>query len=168
MPAEHSNFDLNTIITPVNVKVLDQLLRESNYDPEERKFLVNGFRRGFDLEYIGPWDRKDSANNIPFQVGVGNKFEMWQKIMKEVEVKRYTGPYDQIPFQNYIQSPIGLVPKAGNKTRLIYHLSFDFGKEDAQKSVNFHTPQDLCTVKYPDIEHVVRTSLKWIEVLNGL
>ena len=31
--------------------------------------------------------------------------------MKEVKVKRLAGPYEEVPFENYIQSPIGLVPK---------------------------------------------------------
>ena len=47
--------------------------------------------------------------------------------MKEVKVGRYCRPFEQIPYANYIQSPIGLVPKAGGKMRLIFHLSYDFG-----------------------------------------
>ena len=43
------------------------------------------------------------------------------------------------------QSPIDLVPKAGNKTRLIFHLSYDFNDED--RSLNYHTPEEMCTVK---------------------
>ena len=52
--------------------------------------------------------------------------------MKEIKERRYAGPFmkENFPFVNYIQSPIGLVPKAGNKTRLIFHLSYDFGEED--------------------------------------
>ena len=62
--------------------------------------------------------------------GVGNETEMWNKIMKDVSAKRVAGPFDKIPFTNFIQSPIGLVPKAGNKTRLIFHLSFNFEDKD--------------------------------------
>ena len=35
--------------------------------------------------------------------------------MKEVKAKRFAGPFKNIPFENYIQSPIGLVPKSGNR-----------------------------------------------------
>ena len=67
--------------------------------------------------------------------------------MKEVQLKHVVGPFDQIPFTDFIQSPIGLVPKAGSEqTRLIFHLSYNF-KCDGLKSLNFHTPRDRCTVK---------------------
>ena len=72
------------------MKVLKRLLTESNYDIEETNFLVNGFSNGFDIGYCGPWNRQDTSRNIPFQVG--DKFDMWSKIMKEVSSKRYAGP----------------------------------------------------------------------------
>ena len=75
--------------------------------------------------------------------------------MKEVQSGRYAGPYDEIPYENFIQSPIGLVPKSGIKTRLIFHLSFHFDKRDAnnrQPSVNACTPKNLCSVKYNDLD----------------
>ena len=80
--------------------------------------------------------------------------------MKEVKLKRVTGPFDQIPFENYIQSPIGLVPKSGSdKTRLIFHLSYNFSEDEKDKSLNYHTPSELCTTKYCDIGHAVETYL---------
>ena len=160
------NHDLSTIITPVNVDVLERLLKASKYNKEETSFLVNGFRNGFDLGYQSPWNRRDTSRNIPFQVGVGDKFDMWSKIMKEVKAKHYAGPYHEIPFQHYIQLPIGLVPKAGNKTRLIFHLSYDFGEDEIQKLVNYFTPEKLCTVKYNDINMAVMLSLKMIEEIR--
>ena len=33
--------------------------------------------------------------------------------MKEVKAGRIVGPYDDIPFDNYIQSPIGSSPRLG-------------------------------------------------------
>ena len=48
--------------------------------------------------------------------------------MKEVKAERVAGPFESIPYENYIQSPIGLVPKSGNKTRMIFHLSYKFGE----------------------------------------
>ena len=75
-----------------------RLLKESNYNEDETKFLVDGFTSGFDLGYRGPWRRQDTSQNIPFQVtGVGNGFDMWEKIMKEVKLGRYAGPYKKIP-----------------------------------------------------------------------
>ena len=80
--------------------------------------------------------------------------------MKEVEAKRFAGPYDKIPFEDFIQSPIGLVPKSGGKTRLIFHLSFEFNSEENGKSLNACTPRDICTVKYNDLDAAVQCCLR--------
>ena len=80
--------------------------------------------------------------------------------MKEVKLKRVAGPYSKIPFENFVQSPIGLVPKAGGKTHLIFHLSFNFGNMEHEKSVNYHMPQELCSVWYSDVDHAVCNMLR--------
>ena len=81
--------------------------------------------------------------------------------MKEVHLKRVAAPFKEIPFTNFIQSPIRLVPKAGSdQTRLIFHLSYEFkGDGEASKSVNACTPRKLCSVTYSDINHTVRSIL---------
>ena len=78
--------------------------------------------------------------------------------MKEVRHKRYAGPFEKIPFNNYMQSLIGLVPKAGNQTRLIFYLSYDFGPNS--KSFNYHTSEDKCSVQYRDLDHAVHNCLR--------
>ena len=58
---------------------------------------------------------------------VSNVTVLWNKVMKEVKAKRYAGSFamDNPPFEYFIQSPIGLVPKDGGKaTKLIFHLSY--------------------------------------------
>ena len=67
------------------------------------------------------------------------------------------GPYESVPFDNYIQLPIGLIPKAGNKTRMIFHLSFNFS--DQMQSLNVCTPKHLCSVSYNNLDHAVRNCL---------
>ena len=80
--------------------------------------------------------------------------------MKEVKQNRYAGPFCKPPYKYFVQSPLGLVPKDnGRKTRLIFHLSYDFGKEDRDKSINFHTPKHLCSVKYNDLDEMIRQCL---------
>ena len=54
---------------------------------------------------------------------------------------------------------MGLVPKAGGKTRLIFHLSYDFGPSEHQKSINYHTPEDICKVRYNDLDAAVRNCM---------
>ena len=156
---EWENFDLDGIITPVNVDELERLLVQTNYDKKETEFLVNGFRYGFDIGYKGPMNRKEFSDNIPLRVG--NKKILWNKLMKEVKEKRVAGPFkeNQIPFEHFIQSPIGLVPKGENKTRMIFHLSYNFSEKKGRGSVNYYTPKEDCSVKYNDIDIAVVNSL---------
>ena len=150
------NFDLYNLVTPVNVDVLEQLLRESSYDETETEFLINGFRNGFSIGYRGPLNRQSRSRNIPFTVG--NKEILWLKLLKEVGLKRVAGPFNSIPFRFYMQSPIGLVPKDnGQDTRLIFHLSFDF--PDGLGSLNVNTRRDECSVRYNNLDHAVRLIL---------
>ena len=137
--------------------LLVKALEESGYDEHEIEYLKQGFTQGFDIGYKGKTDRRNTAKNIPLRVG--NKTILWNKLIKEVKLKRIAGPYDQVPYEHFIQSPIGLVPKAGNteQTRLIFHLSYDFNEEE--RSLNFYTPEEDCSVKYNDLESAVRMCL---------
>ena len=56
---------------------------------------------------------------------------------------------------------MGLVPKPGNKTQLIFHLSYCF--PNGNESVNYWTPHEWCTVKYNDLDTAVRYSLRIIQ-----
>ena len=139
---DYLNLDLENIKTPVNAKVLHDLLIQTSYNKEETDFLVDGFTNGFDLGYKGPEHIRQKANNLKFIIG--DKTELWNKVMKEVKEGRYAGPFSEIPYEYFIQSPIGLVPKDhGKKTRLIFHLSHP---RDHTKgiSVNGNIPKEEC------------------------
>ena len=120
----------------MDVNKLERLLRETNYDEKKTAFLVDRFKNGFSLEYEGPQDVKITSPNLKIH-GVGSENILWNKVMKEVKLKRYAGPYEHIPFDSYIQSLIGLVLKDGDDTRLIFHLPYPRG---TGKSVNANTP----------------------------
>ena len=128
-----------------------------NYNEAKKQFLIKGFQEGFDLGYTGDRTMRRKAPNL--KLTVGSKVELWNKVMKEVKEGRYAGPFETPPFENYIQSPIGLVPKDGGRnTRLIFHLSYprkDTKRGEKPESVNANTPKSLCTVKYPDIERAI-------------
>ena len=80
--------------------------------------------------------------------------------MKEVKLKRYAGPFKTIPFDNYIKSPIGLVPKdSGTDTRLIFHLSC-LRRSDSHQSVNACNLEHLTKVKYPDFQDAIMRCLE--------
>ena len=49
----YEDFDVNQIVTPVNVRALEKLLVESNYCEEETKFLVDGFKNSLRIGYQG-------------------------------------------------------------------------------------------------------------------
>ena len=111
--------------------------------------------------------RKSRANNIPLRNG--NEVILWNKLNKEVKLGRVAGPFDKIPYENFIQSPIGLVPKLGNegKTRLIFHLSYNFATNDKsnttpvdERSLNQDTPKEICMVKYNDLDHAIKSCLR--------
>ena len=159
------NLDIDNLCTPIKIDQLEDLLRRTHYIESEIKYLTKGFRQGFSIGYKGPKDRRDSSRNIPIIPGVGSKVEMWNKVMKEVKLKRFAGPFKNIPFPNFIQSPIGLVPKAGGQTRLIFHLSYNF--KNGNKSVNHWTPKERCSVKYNDIDHAVANCLHFMKSHNG-
>ena len=110
------------------------LLIHSKYNRQKTAFLIEGFRNGFSLGYEGDEKVQITSPNLKFR-GVGNKIILWNKIMKEVKLKRFAGPYSSIPFEHYIQSPVGLVPKGnGSDVRLIFHLSYPRGKRHISES----------------------------------
>ena len=86
---------------------------------------------------------------------------MWNKMIKEVKTGRVAGPYKQPPYDYFVQSPVGLVPKAGNKTRLIFHLSYEF--ETGEGSINSWIPEDVCSVKYNDLDHAIQNCLELVK-----
>ena len=146
---EFKNWCLDDIVTPVKVDVLEKLLLEAEYDSKEIEFVVNGFKYGFPLGYEGNENRKTEAHNLKLRCG--SKAELWNKVMKEVKLGRYAGPFESVPYDHYIQSLIGLVPKhEPGETRLIFRLSHPQGD-----SVNSNTPKHKTSVKYKDLDHAI-------------
>ena len=131
--------------------MLKKLLVQSLYNKKKRIRVINGVRHGFSLNYEGEKNVRKYSHNL--KLSVGSLTELWNKVIKEVEGKRYAGPYLVPPFDTFIQSPIGLVPKdKGTKTRLIFHLSHPC----SGGSVNEGIPTDLCSVKYPNFDEAVK------------
>ena len=152
---QYQNFDLENIVTPVDVGNLRKLLMETHYDEEKSQFLLDGFQFGFALEFEGKLTSKVTAPNLKFRIG--NEVILWNKVMKEVKEKRYAGPYLVPPYEHFIQSPIGLVPKDGGKdVRLIFHLSYPRTGD----SVNSQIPKERCKVKYCEFDDAVKRCIQ--------
>ena len=147
------NFDLENIHTPVNADQFEKLLIEIGYPTEKTQFIAQGFKKGFSLNFSEPLTETREAPNLKLRVG--SKTELWNKLMKEVELKWVAGPFEKAPFKVYRQSPIGLVPKdGGKKTRLIFHLSYP--RNGKYVSVNGGIPKDKCSVSYPDFDEAIK------------
>ena len=147
---QFENFDLQSIVTPVKAEILKDLLQQSGYDQLKTNFLYDGFLHGFSLQYNGPKKVKRLAPNLKLRVG--SQLELWNKIMCKIKALRYAGPFDKVPFNYFIQSPVGLVPKdRGTKTRLIFHLSFPKRGD----SVNSGIDHQDCTVRYPEFSEAI-------------
>ena len=69
----------------MNVDRLHELLIDTGYDGDETRFLIEGFRNGFDIGYRGPIKgiRRYAPN---LRLRVGNKRVLWNKVMKEVQL----------------------------------------------------------------------------------
>ena len=118
-PLFYTNFDLENVVTPVNEAKLKDLLVASKYPMEKTKFLVDSFTNGFSIGYKGDENVRKTSPNLKLRIG--NETILWNKMMKEVKEKRFAGPFEKPPFEHFIQSPVGLVPKDdGRKTRLVF------------------------------------------------
>ena len=59
--------------------------------------------------------------------------------------------------------------KAGNKTRFIFHLSYESSKDELGRSLNGCTPKEKCTVKYNDLDTAVKQCIlesEHVELVN--
>ena len=156
------------MVTPVKYDVFRDILIEAGYHkshPEEFDFIVEGFQHGFPLGYQSTRKVKVTSNNLKFTVG--DEIELWNKVMKEVKLKRFAGPFSEIPYEDdFIQSPIGLVPKDnGNDTRLIFHLSHPHDHNST--SVNANTPKELSSSTYLDFSDAIRLVNECIQQANS-
>ena len=161
------DFKWDEIKTPIRVEELHKLLKLSGYEKTKTQKLINGFRQGFSIGYQGSKNRRDTADNLPLKE-LGTQTDLWNKVMKEVNLGRYSGPYreQELPFEYFIQSPISLVPKAGGQTRLIFHLSYNF--RNRNKSVNAEMPDVICSVHYRDLDHAIKNCLSLLKEANEL
>ena len=101
------------MVTTVKPHVLNQMLHDTGYNEEKTEFLVQGFSRGFSIGYEGNPNVTFTSKNL--KLTDGDELDLWNKVMKEVKLKRYVGLYNEILFDTYKQSSIGLVPKDGGK-----------------------------------------------------
>jgi hypothetical protein len=95
------------------------------YNQSKRNYLIIGFREGFSID-----------NDIYFPnqyiTNLKTSFQypeiVDKKLQNELNEGRISDPYDYIPFDNMVLSPIGLkANKQPGQFRVIHHLSHPHG-----------------------------------------
>lgn len=143
-PDKHITFIHSMAPTPINTDKL-VLLLEKYPNRQAAEFLKTGFTKGFELNYGGPRMPVDFPN---LQSVIQNPQEAKKKIMKELSLGRYAGPFKARPLPNLRVSPIGLVPKKNpGEFRLINHLSHPPGY-----SINDFVADGACEVHFGNLD----------------
>ena len=119
------------------------------YPPRSRQYLIEGFRFGFSIDYVGHRSNFVSKNLLSAST---NPKAVDEKLAKEIQLGRIVGPFDGHPFPVFHVSPLGLIPKkVPGEFRLIHHLSFP-----ERKSINSHIQQIASSVHYANIDDAIR------------
>lgn len=154
--------------TPVKIDLFVPLL--DGYTPSTIEYLKLGFRCGFRLDYSGPSFTSHPRNLMSV---LNNPSIVDAKLEKELSSHRLAGPFASPPFDPFVISPLGIVPKKSpGEFRLIHNLSHPRGysvndgilPEDS--SVSYATIDDEisfirsvgrnCFLAKTDIKHAFR------------
>ena len=117
-------------------------------NPCDVQFFQDEFNQGFRLEFEGIREAHTSPN---LKSAMEHPDIVWEKLSKELALNRIAGPFDKLPFQNFVCFPIGIVPKkVPGKFWHIHHLSYPSGS-----SVNDGIPKKLASVKYQTVDDAI-------------
>lgn len=141
-----ANVNFSLAPSPINILQLEREL--AFYNHPDNIFLMQGFKRGFSLQYEGPRVASESKNLKSARL---HPDIVKQNIQNEIDLERIAGPFKERPIQTLRVSPIGLVPKkSSDKFRLIHHLSYPAGE-----SLNDYIDPDNCSVQYTSFDKAV-------------
>ena len=136
----------NLLPTPIKHNRLDLYLNGYNF--QLRKYLVQGFSKGFSL-HNATFTSNDSdkvLSSAKLRPEVVDK-----KLGKEIQAGRIEGPFLSSPYKDPVFSPLGIVPKKVlGEFRVIHHLSYPEGL-----SINDGIPKSESTVKYASIGQAI-------------
>ena len=110
-------------VTPIRVDRLEFLL--DGYDIILKRFLVDGFRHGFRVNFVSGRVSSESPN---LKSALDPPDIAHAKLRQECDAGRTVGPFSTPPFHNFRCSPLGRVPKKDpSEFRMIRHLSYPKG-----------------------------------------
>lgn len=136
---------LSQLLSPVNPKSLGEFL--VGYDRDQATYLLNEFTYGCRLGCTSapsscvPHNHKstlDYPDIIEDYINTG------------LNKGRIAGPFLNKPFEHFVVSPLGLVPKGSTGKFRVIHLSFP-----KNQSVNSNIPRENSAVQYDSIDQVV-------------
>ena len=115
----------------------------------DKSILLKGFKYGFRIPYHGPREKRLAKNH---GTALQQPEVVWKKLQDEIGLGRVAGPFNEVPFDNLIVSPIGLVPKSvPGEFRLIFDLSYPHGA-----SINSGILSEDSSVAYTKFDEVVK------------
>ena len=119
------------------------------YDIILKLFLVDGFRYGFRVNFVGERASSESPN---LKSALERPDITRAKLHQECDAGRIVSPFSTPPFLNYRCSPLGIVPKKDpSEFRMIHHLSYPKGS-----SINDFIPDYYSTVKYASVGDAIK------------
>ena len=91
-----------------------------NYDPEASLELVEGFQAGFRVHFQGKI-KETVYKNLPSALALPDIVSSTiHSLLKEGKV---AGLFDSVPLDNYVASPLGLVPKQSVNDGILAYYS---------------------------------------------
>ena len=132
----------------MNPEAFEQGLADHD-DRDFVQYIVNACRYGVDIGFEG--ERQGLVSeNWPSATSCGGA--VLKSIQDDLNKHRKLGPFNEVPFDNFVGSPMGAFAKkhSPDKYRVIYDLSFPPGR-----SVNDHIPIDKFSLTYMSIDEVV-------------
>ena len=109
--------------------------------------LLSGITHSVDIGYMGPREPIDARNLLSAHTHP----HIIHAHLQEVEAGRIRGPFQDRPFPSLRCSGLGVVPKKGNKWRMILHLSAPFGS-----SINDFISKESFSLRYSSVDDAVR------------
>ena len=113
-----------------------------------KQFLVNGFQYGFSIGC-------DNTPSVPLSKNhssaVNHSEVINSHIQKSLELNHIAGPFPHPPFDPFISSPLGVIPKSEpGQFRIIHDLSYP-----KDNSVNFYIPKENSAVHYDSVDWII-------------
>ena len=123
------------------------------YEESKKSYLLNGFCDGFDVGFKKSTKHDISISSKNLKSSYEHPDIVDAKIAQELDKGRIAGPFKNKPFDPFILSPIGVVPKKEiGKFRMIQHLSYPEGSsvndgiDEVSKKVEYQSIDDAIAI----------------------